>query len=383
MHRNQIVVFIIWFLLIGIVPLLTGVTDRDSLMIGGVLLAAFLVAIVLWKVANLQMGMRSTWLSKNDHTLAAIVHGVWTGAVLITYLAVGVFVAKQVNIVGDTAEASTISMTAPEPRQKPSKSLAKVNVPLQIVETFYRPPTLQIDVLAPRSQEIKPSDLVVTHGGKNLSVQNVLPTTFEPPLNILVLRDLSASTKAEPFTTFISEATSIVKSLSFERKTAICVVDFAAKCQVALPWTTTFRDAQLQNTKPGDVRQTDLFAALTKAIDSLTTRSGARLLVIIADGGTNIPSRYSPAGLYAYARSKQVTIHAVGLPTEHFQEEFLRKLAERTTGTYLRADTELQQLSTVLSVRDLRPAIRLVVTVPDYNSARPTSVEMIPTDTRF
>lgn len=373
MHFNHLLVGIVWVFLVGITARSTGLTDAKSVQLAVVFLSAAALAVTVWRWRLRRAGwLQSTKLSADDHPAAALWWGLWTGGVLLIYLSLGFASAWAIGHWLPPAERRSPTVPQETPVNRTLKVTTELDV--KIVERFFRSPMLQVDVVVSDADgnhvtSLRESDFDLKIANQRQSIAAVEPIDYQPPLSVLVIRDLSGSTHAAPFPSFILEATNrVVRAAAADPKAAISIGHFTADLTTTTDWTANLSAITVQLPAPVDSNKSNLYQAVTAGIERLAARPGHRTLLLIADGAHNVPSKFSEVGLAAYARSKQVVIHTIGLPTEHFQEPFLKQLAAATGGRFLRADSELDRVASLVGSTPARPACRLVALVGTYQN---------------
>ena len=368
MSRKRFVVWIVWSLMAFGLVWGNGWRDLRTLATVAALFSGCVAGPILWRLANAHAGMNSQrGLSQDDTFFATLFHGGWTGLVVLAVLASGVFVSRYLLTEKEPVAATGIGVE--ENAQQVGRFLPSSVARFDVVATFFRAPTLQVDAVSDGNANrlVDAKNMVLLVGDRVVEVDDVFAIDHEDRLNVLILRDRSGSTSAEPFPTFMRQATEMLRRLpDAGRKCSACVSDFAGDLVVAAPWTDDPRGVKSDFASPS-VAGTNLYGSLARAMDDLGQRQGSRVLVLISDGINGVASNFSLAGLSAYARSKRVVLHTVVLPCDKFDHEFMTALAVGTGGKCVRADTGLEELFEALNVREIRPAFRFVGRVPSFS----------------
>lgn len=191
-------------------------------------------------------------------------------------------------------------------------------------------------------QDILLTDFVITAKGTRQTILTATQTTFEGPLAIGIIRDVSGSIiSSDPFPEIILNSTAAViesarKSL---RAPAVSVVDFAGDTVIALPWTEDLvKLGPIPLRQPGNRNATAVANTIVTACRSLAKRPERRRLLVITDGGNTVASTFDPWGIVAEANRYGVAIDVVALPTASLtaeRTELLKFMAEKTGGNLI------------------------------------------------
>lgn len=370
MSFNRLIVFVTWSAVLVGLCYIADATDWNSLLLVVGLLMLAVVVRTLWKLQERSAGREAySALSLFDTWLAAIVYGLITGLGLALYVSAGAGVAWAVGLWTPTFYATGTAERAGDQLDSSVTRGTEVKANIEVLETFVRPPTLQIDVeiknAAGGTLALLPGDKFELRLDRKLvEVEHIEPIIYEPALAVLILRDASASAAQKPFPELVETASrKLLDTLqATQRKNKVRVIDFSGECVEVIPWSVRPRLPGSLLPPPGQqADKSALMLSAGKAIDDLAGQANAsRILVLIADGGNNVPAPYSPKGLAAYARSRGVVVHIVGLPTEHHNEAFLRSLAAETRGRYLDASQHMSEVGSLVAIRDKRRAYRVV-----------------------
>lgn len=207
-------------------------------------------------------------------------------------------------------------------------------------------------------------------------------TTAPPPIvpdapprdsvDLVLAIDLSKSMEETDVLPDRFEATRIAvrRLISTGEVDRVGIVIYAQRAAVreALTADRAALDASMQRLQIGDVPEigTAMGDGLGLAVEQLaTSKAKRRLVVVIADGETNMITKYDPAQAAALAKAAGVTVHTIMVGSEATQDlggmaadpKELRAVAKATSGTFQRASdaaTFQQALSAVVPMRSTR-----------------------------
>jgi len=348
-----------------------NLTDAASFAVLAASVAMGLVAI--WIITRTVS--QHTWhysVLVDDQPLAAAVFGILRGVVLTAIAACGFAIAWAMGGRSPPHVRSVASEAMVEPLDAPSKV---EHLGVAIAKKEYHEPFLFLDVTVLDDQQrpvegLTHRDFSVRVGEDVRLIHTATATHIERPLNVVILRDASGSIRFKPFPDYIAAAThDTLQALnSSPRSARVRVANFSNQVFEVTGWTDRPDEVATgfdPTTLPAD--HTSLVTSTVATIEDLALRSGVRRIVLATDGGDNVPSDYSTAGLIAHARRHNVAIHVVALPTDHLQDaqrKFLQRIARDTGGIYIDAATSAasRQLQQVIKAdRDLQAAYRITV----------------------
>lgn len=384
---NRIILFVSSVALFAAALCWLGWTDQRSLIV--IIVTLSIVSFLAWVMARSVTDSGPPTLSPDDSPLAALLFGGAIGLTLILCVLLGFGIAWCGGVWSPpshkkpTTNRKTIAAreVSPAPAADEGRSLRTRIEAINFIQPMLFIELQVLDELDHSVESLVPNDFLVEVNRVVFPVHRVTPIPFEPSLNVAVLRDASGSVRGNPYPELIIAATNAVRQSlqSLPRSSSLRVADFSDAVADVSAWSselatvvTTFTPAAARADRSAIV------TSMAAVVDDLSQRHGGRRIVLISDGGNNVPADYSTAGLIAHARRNEVTIDVVALPTEHLQKEqrtFLQAIANETGGVYVDAatPTAMRDLQHALkNARDVRPAYRLAVDCP--NEVRPELV---------
>ncbi len=371
-----------------------ALTDKASLLIIAVSLTVTLFLCWVFSQSVSQSSSRDS-LTGVDTPLAAIILGSKRGLGLFACCLLGFAIAwlgglwtpashRHDSRAGLAALAAPSNMLAP----RTSVNVAKI---------AYHQPFLFLDVLVVDHkgrvvEALGARNFLVRVDGATRGVQTVTRTQYESPRHVAVLRDASGSVRGKPYPDLIVAATSAVRESlqSATRPSYLRVANFSDVVTDVSGWSSNLSTAVTTfNPAAAKAELSAIVVSSVNVIEDLGRREGGRRLVLITDGGNNVPSEYSTAGLIAHARRAAVTIDIVALPTEHLQQpqrEFLQAIARETGGVYVDAasPSATRDLRHAMDAdRDVRPAFRLTIECPTEVEPNLVTVDVVSVPTVF
>jgi tight adherence protein B len=219
-------------------------------------------------------------------------------------------------------------------------------------------PSVTLTVSAENASQLTPDKVKVTEDGKSVS-----PLTIKPlekagtSVDVVLALDVSGSMKGGPLGSAIAAALKFVTKLPANR-TRVGIVTFSDHPRVVQPLTAD-RSRVLQSLGSLQARgETALYDAVATAT-RMFTGSTQRNLIVLSDGKDTASKAKLKTAVVA-SRSRHVAVFSVGLQSSETDIGALKKLADRTDGSYSPAKTA--DLSSVYSGLATQLSHQFVVT---------------------
>lgn len=370
---------------LGILAILAYVTKQyspDTIIVGALATGATALAVWVWVSQLRAAGRNASWgVDQNDHPMAAIVFGCWTGAVLLIPVSLSVTAYHHFQRPADTLASQSSSADVTATVAHTIEGAVDASVGIDEPSRTAKAPLHSSQQLDPITVfHVRPvDDGEFVRGISEFSVDNhrvpvLAAGEVDLPIarNLVILRDLSASTQPKPFPRLIEEATDEVLAGVSGQDAAVAIWDFASEVTCRANWSDSRFAQGTGVTQPKeDQPATSLYESISLSVEEVARRKPSREVVLISDGANNVRSEFSIEGICSLARKNEVKIHVLALPTQDYQRPLLEKLAASTGGVFLEADADLRRIRSSFEQLITIPAYRLVTGhLPDPTQVR-------------
>ena len=193
-------------------------------------------------------------------------------------------------------------------------------------------PNVDVTVSTAKASELTPKDLTVTENGHPVGGVTVKPLdSTGTSVDVVLALDVSGSMRGGPLGSAIAAALKFVTTLP-PGGTRVGIVTFSDRAKIVQPLTTD-RSHALQSLGSLQARgETALYDAITTA-SRMFIGPAQRNLVVLSDG-KDTASKGKLQTAIVSSRSRHITVFSVGLQGAETDIGALRKIAERTGGSY-------------------------------------------------